>query len=218
MSLKDRYRNQFDNRKKYSDIKNMLDIEIEFKIAEKYCDVKKRINSLNEANNRVWLLFGLKDGKEWECLQVAQSKNGLLTEIVEDVEYMFTYNYENLTSKIPENKRLFKNSTFYDEIYVINKDDAGNQNEKRKYSYSKMASEYAEFKICILNIDKYLGLTGFAVDNDNIMNMITIAKPMYAEAMVAYDLLARYWNMYNSGIDGQAIMIFLKEGRNSIKH
>ena len=47
-------------------------------------------------------------------------------------------------------------------------------------------------------------------------SIATIAKNLYAEAMIAYDLLAKYWNMYNSGVDGQAIMYFLEEQRNCL--
>ena len=48
-------------------------------------------------------------------------------------------------------------------------------------------------------------------DNENVLNVIDIAKQLYAEAM-----LKKYWNMYNSGVDGQAIVCFLEKQRNQI--
>ena len=79
-----------------------------------------------------------------------------------------------------------------------------------------MKEEYSYFRICTLKVDEYLGLFEFTINNRNIFNMIAIAKNLYAEAMIAYELLAKYWNIYNSGVDGQAIMCFLEEQRNCL--
>ena len=76
-----------------------------------------------------------------------------------------------------------------------------------------MGEDYKHFMLCLLKIDEYLRLCGFVDKNENIINMINIVKPLYAEAVIAYDMMARYWNIYSRGVDGQSIMNFLKEKR-----
>lgn len=204
------------SKKTYEELKPYFEIILEFDAVDEYQDVLLNINKLVIEQNRVWFLVGSNDKLNWECLQVAQTKNSILTEISEDVNFMLSYDYSKMVSKIPIHKKISKSSTFYKDIYEMNLDYAGDMNERRKYSYSKMKEDYAHFRICLLKVDEYLGLCNLMNENENILNMIHIAKNLYAEAMLAYDMLAKYWNMYNSGIDGQAIMCFLREGRNQI--
>jgi hypothetical protein len=200
--------------KTYNELKEYLDVIFEFKASDDFKSVLSQIDSLVVSQNRVWLLLGSNNRSDWECLQVAQTKKNIISEISEDVEFMLSYDYSKLIVELANDRRLSKPSTFYENAYEIDKDLASNNNERRKYSYSKMKEEYLYFRICILKVDEYLGLLGFTSDNDNIQNMIAIAKYLYAEAMIAYDMLAKYWNMYNSGVDGQAIMCFLEKQRN----
>ena len=203
-------------KKTYDELKSYFEIILEFDAVDDYQCVLLKINQLVIEQNRVWFLVGSNDKLDWECLQAAQTKNNILAEISEDVNFMLSYDYSKMVSRIPMNKRISKSSTFYEGIYEINSDYARDINERRKYSYSKMKEEYAHFRICLLNVDEYLGLCNFENDNDNVLNMVEIAKPLYAEAKLAYDMLAKYWNMYNSGVDGQAIMCFLEKKRNQI--
>lgn len=203
-------------KKTYDELKSCFEIILEFDAVDDYQCVLLKINKLVIEQNRVWFLVGSNDQLNWECLQVAQTKNNILTEISEDVNFMLSYDYSKMVSRIPTNKKIRKSSTFYENIYEIDSDSARDIDERRKYSYSKMKEDYAHFQIGLLNVDEYLGLSDFENENDNILNMIEIAKPLYAEAMLAYDMLAKYWNMYNSGVDGQAIMCFLEKQRNQI--
>lgn len=204
------------NKRTYDELKRYFEIILEFDALDEYQCVLSKINNLVIEQNRVWFLVGSNDRLNWECLQVAQTKNNILTEISQDVNFILSYNYSQMVSRIPVNKKISKSSTFYEDIYEMDSDYAGNVDERRKYFYSKMKEEYAHFRICLLKVNEYLGLCNFENDNENILNMIEIAKPLYAEAMLAYDMLAKYWNMYNSGVDGQAIMCFLEKQRNQI--
>ena len=66
--------------------------------------------------------------------------------------------------------------------------------------------EGSEFKICVLNVDKYLGLKKVEKNNKNdAERIIEICKNQYAEAKIAYQTLAVYWRKVSSAIDGQTI-------------
>ncbi|MBQ8325541.1 MAG: hypothetical protein IJX86_00590 [Lachnospiraceae bacterium] len=204
------------SKKTYDELKDYFEIILEFDSNDDYQCVLYKIKKLSIEQKRVWFLVGSNDQLNWECLQVAQTKENILTEISEDVNFMLSYDYSKMVSRIPADRRIKKSSTFYENIYEIDLDSASNIDERRKYSYSKMKEEYVHFRIVLLKVDEYLGLSNFENENENVLNMIEIAKPLYAEAMLAYDMLAKYWNMYNSGVDGQAIMCFLEKQRNYI--
>lgn len=204
------------SKKTYDELKGYFEIILEFDSNDDYQCVLFKINKLTIEQKRVWFLVGSNDQLKWECLQVAQTKDNILTEISEDVNFMLSYDYSKMVSRIPEDRKIMKSSAFYENIYEIDSDSASNIDERRKYSYSKMKEEYVHFRIGLLKVDEYLGLSNFENENENVLNMIEIAKSLYAEAMLAYDMLAKYWNMYNSGVDGQAIMCFLENQRNQI--
>lgn len=211
MNRNDRYANV--KIKTYDELKAYFETALFFEADTQFESLVDEIRKIQFGQNRVWILFGCSEKNRWECLQVAQTKN-ILTELSSDIELMLSNNYTELIEKIPRDQRVHKSTTFYDDAYEIDLDKANKRDEKRKYLYSKMGEEYKHFKICFLKIDEYLGLCGFTYKNENIINMINIAKPLYAEAMLAYDMQARYWNMYNSGVDGQSIMVFFEEKRN----
>lgn len=211
MNRNDRYVNV--QVKTYDELKAYFETVLSFEADTQFESLVDEISKIQSGQNRVWILFGCNEKNEWECLQVARTKN-ILQEIFSDVNLMLSNNYTELIEKIPGDQRVYKSTTFYDHTYEIHLGKENNRDERRKYSYSKMGEEYKHFMICFLKIDEYLGLCGFIDENENIVNMINIAKPLYAEAMIAYDMQARYWNMYSSGVDGQSIMIFLEKKRN----
>ena len=121
-------------KKTYDELKSYFEIILEFDAVDDYQCVLLKINQLVIAQNRVWFLVGSNNKLDWECLQVAQTKNNILGEISGDVNFMLSYDYSKMVSRIPMNKRISKSSTFYEGIYEINSDYAKDINERRKYS------------------------------------------------------------------------------------
>ncbi len=206
MVIKDRYADV--KIKRFSELKQYFEIALCFDKEEKYEDMATKISKIQFGENRVWVLLGCIVENEWDCLQVAQTKDDMFAEIMEDVGFMLSYNYSQMINSVSSKNIISKHSTFYEDVYLIDKEKANQTDERRKFSYSKMKEEYKHFMICFLKVDEYLKLNGTIENNENVLNMIEIAKSLYAEAMIAYDMMARYWNMYNSGVDGQAIMCF----------
>lgn len=194
--------------KTYEELKNYLEKVISFNRNENYEDILKQISEL-KLNSNVWALFGKNDFDEWHCLQVASSKY-IQTEILDDVYLMFFNDYEDLISNITSSDKVYKDSTFYREVYEMDSKNAGKINERRKFLYSKMKRDFSDFMICTLKVEKYLDTANLKIYNHDLINIIEIACSLYAEAKFAYETLAYYWNMYNSGVDGQAIMKFLE--------
>ena len=156
---------------------------------------------------RIWLLFGKHENeKEWECLQVAQTKNNLINEIKEDIGFM-AGNYDEIIEKIPEEKQITKNTAFYNNAYIM----SSGVKDKRKYLYSKMAKEFDEFIISSPKIECFIMRSKEEIKTDDENNMINIALYPYVEAKIAYLMLAKYWNYYRSGVDGQTIMLFIEK-------
>lgn len=193
MDMKEIYKN--DNIKKYDDLKDYFVSELEFSKSDTECitnSEKLFIELYNLNSSRVWLLFASKDNSNWECLQVAQSKNQTRQEIKELLEFMNT--------KLEVKEIEYKNSAFYDKVCPY-----FNDIEYRKLLYSKIFKEFKYFKISFLNVDKYLEINpNVNCDNDS-ERIIEICKNQYAEAKVAYQTKAKYWRCYSSGIDGQTL-------------
>lgn len=173
----------------YQDLKKFFIPELELE----YCkgkDIPKVDDKYNEY--RVWLLFA-KFGN-WVCMQVAHSKNDAKKEI----EFVLEY----LPQKWDSNNSELKDSQFFKN--VCPKPKPGEN--YRKLLYTKIGSESEEFKICILDVNKYLGLENNEGPNDNdAKRIIEICKNQYAEAKIAYQTLAVYWRKVSSAIDGQTI-------------
>lgn len=156
---------------------------------------------------RIWALFVKHENeKEWECLQVAQTKNNLIDEIKEAICFM-AGNYDEIIEQIPEEKQITKNTAFYNNAYIM----SSAVQDKRKYLYSKMAKEFDEFIICSPKIDCFINGSKEEIKTDDENNMINIALYPYVEAKIAYLMLAKYWNYYRSGVDGQTIMLFIEK-------
>lgn len=169
----------------YSELKKNFCKEISF-------NKKDEIDSLLDDNqpSRVWLLYGKNSGGKWECLQVGQSKNSVNAEITTLCEY--------LKIKL-KGINIANNSAFYEKTCP-----EGEGELYRKRLYSMIGQNYDQFKICFLDVDKYLGIKKKQVKTDSD-RIIEICKFQYAEAKIAFETLAIYWRLYGSGIDGQTI-------------
>lgn len=202
MERKDNYKEK--RVRTYGELEPFLEKVVSFGKDGRSESIINSIDRYNFGDSRVWSLFGSNDNENWDCLQVAQSKN-VSKEIKCDVELMFNNKYENLLSEVDQKDRITKNTTFYSGSYEMKKGG-----DRRKFSYSKMFSEYKYFRVCILKIDEYLSFSDLVPDDEDMANILKIAKPLYAEAKLAYETMAKYWVMYSSGVDGQAILLFLE--------
>lgn len=158
--------------------------------------VKKEFSKKMNDIRRVWILFACHKNCSWEALQVGHSKKNVINEIEDVIKFLFCeFN--------PDSEHIsFTNSAFYEK--VCPKDT--NKENNRKLLYSKIGSEYEYFRICFLNVDKYLGTRpNNGTNKTDVERIIEICKNQYAEAKIAFETLAVYWNLYSSGIDGQTI-------------
>ena len=160
--------------------------------------VRRQFEELDSKGSRVWLLFGSKDGKEWTCLQVAQSKNNARTEVEEVIELILR------KDKASPKKLEFTNSAFYEE--VCPKPTKGHG--YRELLYQMIGKTYSHFRICFLKVDEYLGLKPAEQNGSDAERIVEICKNQYAEAKIARQTLAVYWRQYSAGVDGQAISYF----------
>lgn len=197
MKLREPYKHLKNKIKTYDNLKKYFSKEVIFSKNEVvHIDkIKEQIISENEIYGRVWLLFGKKENCNWVCLQVAQSKSNVGNEIDTVIEFLLT-EYNNFLDEVD-----CKNSAFYEKV-CPNVDGK----KYREYLYRKIRDEYDCFRICLLNVDKYLGI----VQEENEIKteadkIVCICKNQYAEAKIAYQTLAVYWRLYSSGIDGQTI-------------
>lgn len=75
--------------------------------------------------------------------------------------------------------------------------------------YSKMREEYDVLLLFYqLNIDRYLSIEELKNDNTHVNNMIEISKANYAEAKLAFETQAIYWNTFRGVIDAKALKLF----------
>lgn len=179
----------------YSTLNCFFDMTIEFdKKNKKAPEVFSGIDEEKTYVSRVWLLFASNDNKKWDCLQVAQSRENVQSEIESAIELLYV-KFE-LSDKIE-----YKNSAFYEKVCPSSK-----EKDNRKLLYSKIGNEYRYFKFCLLNVDDYIGIGNQSTDNNNDAELIIdICKNQYAEAKIAYQTLAIYWRLTSSGVDGQTI-------------
>lgn len=175
----------------YKDLKKFFISQLELN----YCKEPKAHVLTEDYNNyRVWLLFAKLEKDKWTCVQVAHSKNN----IKEEIKFVL----EHLSKKWDRNDCELKDSQFYK--YVCPVPEQGE--DYRDLLYRKIGNESDEFRICILDVDKYLGLTKVEKNNKNdAERIIEICKNQYAEAKIAYQTLAVYWRKVSSAIDGQTI-------------
>lgn len=178
----------------YEDLKEFFISQLELN----YCKEQNAlVPTVTETYNnyRVWLLFSKQRGQDWTCVQVAQSKSNVKEEIDFALEYL-------LKEEWNQNDCKLNDSQFYKCVCP----DPEQKKDYRKFLYSKIGSESNEFKICILDVDKYLGLEKVKKNNNSdAERIIEICKNQYAEAKIAYQTLAVYWRAVSSAIDGQTI-------------
>ncbi|MCM1058054.1 MAG: hypothetical protein NC517_10670 [Firmicutes bacterium] len=84
--------------------------------------------------------------------------------------------------------------------------EAKDEKKLRKEWGEYSAKEYKNFRICFLNVDKYLRIEPTDINKTDADRITEICKNQYAEAKIAFETLAVYWNHYRSGIDGQTIV------------
>ena len=160
--------------------------------------VRRQFSELDSKGSRVWLLFGSKDGEEWTCLQVGQSKNNARTEVEEVIELIFR------KDKASPKKLEFTNSAFYEEVCPKPTKGYG----YRELLYQMIGKTYSHFRICFLKVDEYLGLKPAEQNGSDADRIVEICKNQYAEAKIARQTLAVYWRQYSAGVDGQTISYF----------
>lgn len=173
-------------KKEYKDLKDFFCGELMSSIING--QVKEQLRKGDQS--RVWLLFARDDSKSWECLQVGQSKNNADSEIGTILDYL-VLEKKNVTQK--------KNSAFYQNVCP-----EGSEEEYRNNLYSMIGQKFSNFKICFLDVDKYLTIGQLNAQNDSDI-IIEICKNQYAEAKAAFETMAVYWRAYAPGIDGQTI-------------
>lgn len=149
---------------------------------------------------QVWILFGYeKDSDKAEALQVGQSKDAK-NEIMDILRPM--YNFLYLTKR--EEKYDLDNLTGAKEATTVG---GGTYlykvgvYSKHQYLYRYLFKQYARLEFYILNIDGYLEPSPTLSGNEKVI--YDLAKDYYAEAKLAFDSKAKYWNYYNSGLDAR---------------
>lgn len=176
----------------YNDLKEFFISQLELK----YCKESKIPTVTEDYNNyRVWLLFAKLEVQGWICVQVAYSKNN----IKEEIEFAL----DHLSKKWDRNDCKFNDSQFYKCVCPVPE-----KGEKyRDLLYRKIGNEGNEFKICVLDVDKYWGLKKVEKNNNNdAERIIEICKNQYAEAKIAYQTLAVYWRKAMS-ISGMCVAL-----------
>ena len=174
----------------YEDLKEFFISRLEIR----YCKESEIPIVTEDYNNyRVWLIFAKLEVQGWICVQVAHSKNNIKEEI--------KFALEHLSKKWDRNACELKNSQFYKCVCPVPQKGEN----YRDLLYRKIGNEGVEFRICVLNVDKYLGLKKVEKNTNDAERIIEICKNQYAEAKIAYQTLAVYWRNVSSAIDGQTI-------------
>ena len=175
----------------YEDLKKFFiqELELNYRKGSEKPTVTEEYNKY-----RVWLLFVKSEGQDLICVQVAHSKEN----IKEEIEFVL----EHLSEKWDRNDCKLTDSQFYKCVCPVPEQGE----DYRDLLYRKIGKESNEFKISILDVDKYLGLKKVEKNNNNdAERIIEICKNQYAEAKIAYQTLAVYWQKVSSAIDGQTI-------------
>lgn len=179
----------------YEDLKKFFIAQLELN----YCKEPEIPMVTEDYNNyRVWLLFAKIEVQGWICVQVAHSKNN----IKEEIEFVL----EHLSKKWDRNDCELNDSQFYKCVCPVPEQGE----DYRNLLYRKIGNEGDEFRICVLDVDKYLGLKKVEKNNNDAERIIEICKNQYAEAKIAYQTLAVYWRKVSSAIDGQTISYAVK--------
>lgn len=177
LNLRKSYKDKELKTKKYDNLEKFFSKVIEFSRKANSNEIKKEFASKFEGDYRVWLLFAKNDNESWRCLQVAHSKNSVQVEIEDVIQCLlcgYSIDFTNVT---------YSNSAFYEKVCP----KVTNKKEYNKFLYSKIRNEYKNFRLCLLDVDSYLGIE--ADNNSNSTDskrIIQICKNQYAEAKIAY--------------------------------
>lgn len=154
----------------------------------------------DESVGQVWILFGYeKDSQKAEALQVGQSKDAK-KEIMDLLRPMYNYLY------LKKREEKYNLDDLSDAKEAVT-DGGGTYMYKpgvynrRQYLYRYLFRRYAKLEFYILDIDRYLKPSPTLRGNEKII--YDLAKDYYAEAKLAFDSKAKYWNYYNSGLDAR---------------
>lgn len=206
MQKKELYKNK--SHISFNELDEYFSVIIEFDSNSMLSKIIKKIISNKEDINKseVWALFGYE--KDWTCLQVAKSID-IFSEIIDDIKLM----YNDEVSLVDYSMwTITKNTEFYLDTYRV-KETTKN---KSYYMYRIIKNKYSKFKVCVLDIDKYLGINNIDSEiNNNVSDIISLGKGHFAEAKFAYETQAIYWNKYAPNLDGQAIKLFNSRKNNA---
>lgn len=175
-------------------IDNMLKYEKQLNLFFRTCLHGNRITG------QVWILFGYeKNSDQAEALQVGQSTEAgkELTDLLKPMYNALyqkrkeeKYNLDDLTGA-KTSATVGGGSYFYKSgIY-----------DKKQYLYRFLFRKYERLEFYKLDIDGYLNVSSALTGNEKVI--YDLAKDYYAEAKLAVESEAKYWNYYNSGIDAR---------------
>ena len=173
-------------------------------ITKKSNDIK--INRYGNDKKCVWILFG-KSGDEYIALQVGEvAIERAVNEIVSDIDAMYSKDEYSFGLMSDEEELTIIDTEFYKNTYAVK-----DEKKKRSYAYRKMRDDFEELLIYQLRIDEYLGLDSGLYANKECENvrseLIEMTKSYYAEAKLAYETQARYWNPYYSGVGYESLKL-----------
>lgn len=186
----------------FQEIEKYLDFVIN--ITQKSNDIKN--NRYGNDKKCVWILFG-KCGDEYIALQVGEvAIERAVNEIVSDIDAMYSKDEYSLDSMSDEEELTIIDTEFYKNTYAVK-----DVKKKRIYAYRKMRDDFEELLVYQLRIDEYLGLDSGLYENKEFENvrseLIEMTKSYYAEAKLAYETQARYWNPYYSGVGYESLKL-----------
>lgn len=207
MIRKKMYKNYHE--KNYEELKIYFAEEINFSTKEDLDNVLDKIDDSKIYTGRVWTLLGKDKSGEWIFLQVAQTKSQIKEEIETDIAYLYDSIYKDSISKYD---MKYKSSSFYENVFPYFETQENEEVvDRKRLMYSKIGTEYDEFRLCLLDVDKYLQIE--EPKNEELSDtekIVQICKNQYAEAKLAFSTMAIYWRLYSSGVDGQTVMYFLE--------
>ena len=206
--------------------------------SELICTVEKADDALNSVeeyfqrkpinkdgqHGRVWILIGKDKQEEYHTLMVAQSED-IQEEINKDIGFMF--NLEYLKKKTITNESVKKDTVYNLDIIenpvTVKLKTNGNtydypkecSKRKRQYLYRKIHNEYKDLKFYEIDIDEYLQKDDSIGLNSRNTMVYELAKDYLAEAKLAVEYNAVFWDYYNSGVGKRAYLFFKKKIDNS---
>ncbi len=154
----------------------------------------------NQNIGQVWILFGYKNNfDKAEALQVGQSRK-VGKELIDILKPMYNYLYHrkkeekyNLDVLIGAQKATtIGGGSYFYKLGVYS---------KQQYLYRSLFRQYQRLEFYVLNIDGYLDVSSTLTGNEKVI--YNLAKDYYAEAKLAVESKAEYWNYYNSGLDAR---------------